>query len=311
MSVVRVARSQESRPQVVVVLGPTASGKSDLAVELARAFNGEVISADSRQVYRGLTIGTGKVSKHEMKGVRHHLLDVADPRRQFSVTRFIALAKRAIKEIERRGKLPIICGGTGFYIDALINGIVLPEVPPNKKLRATLERKTARELLERLQKEDLERASTIDAFNKRRLIRALEITNVFGKVPRLSKTSCYNPIKIGIQFSMETLRKRIHARLKSRLKRGMLSEARRLHEHGLSWKRMEVLGLEYRCLSYYLQGTLSRKEFEERLEREIYRYAKRQLTWFNRDKSIRWIDDPTDAKKLVRQWLSTSPPPVA
>jgi tRNA dimethylallyltransferase len=187
------------KPKMVVIVGPTSSGKSDLAVALAKKFNGEVISADSRQVYKGLNIGTGKITKKEMRGVKHHLLDVADPRKQFTVSDFLDLTNKTIVQIVKSGKLPIVCGGTGFYIDALLGEKQIPEVPPNPKLRKQLENKTTKELFKMLQKLDPERAKNIDAQNPRRLVRAIEIAKKLGKVPEYREPDFkYDVLKIGI-----------------------------------------------------------------------------------------------------------------
>ena len=171
--------------KLIVILGPTASGKSDMAVKLAKRFNGEVVSADSRQVYKGLDIGTGKITKKEMQGVKHHLLDVANPKKQFTASDFVDLTSGLIRQIVNRRKVPIICGGTGFYIDALLGDKQIPEVPPNLKLRKELEKKSVEKLFEILKKLDPERAKNIDAKNPRRLIRAIEICKVLGRVPKL------------------------------------------------------------------------------------------------------------------------------
>jgi len=174
------------KQKVLIILGPTASGKSDLAVQLAKKFKGEVISADSRQVYKGLDIGTGKITKKEMRGVPHHLLDVANPKKYFSVSDYKKLALLSLRYIETKKKLPIICGGTGFYIDALIGKINLPEVPPNKALRKKLEKLSAEKLYKMLLKKDSRRAKEIDPRNKVRVIRALEIVETLGKVPHFT-----------------------------------------------------------------------------------------------------------------------------
>ncbi|NOY35659.1 MAG: tRNA (adenosine(37)-N6)-dimethylallyltransferase MiaA, partial [bacterium] len=166
---------EKTAKKMVVVLGPTASGKSDLAVDLARKLDGEIISADSRQVYRGMDIGTGKVTKKEMRGVTHHLLDVANPKKIFTVVDFKKKAERALEDIWSRGKLPIVCGGTGFYIQAITGGVAIPEVKPDWKLRNKLEKKTAEQLFAELKKLNPERAKMIDAKNPRRLIRAIEV----------------------------------------------------------------------------------------------------------------------------------------
>ena len=274
----------ENSKKILIIVGPTASGKSALAVKLAKKLNGEVVSADSRQVYRGLDIGTGKITKSEMKGVRHHLLDVANARKQFSVTEWKKRAEKAIEQIEKRGKLPIICGGTGFYIDALLGRIQIPDVPPNTALRARLAKKSVRELFTLLEKLDPRRAKTIDRHNPRRLVRAIEIVKELGAVPRpRSRSSRGRPTSHILIPDRATLRKKIHDRLLSRMKNGMVAEVRKLHARGLSWKRMEELGLEYRYVSRYLCSKMTNEEMVEKLETEIWRYAKRQITWFKRN----------------------------
>lgn len=283
-----VKNSAIKKDKIIVIVGPTASGKSDLAVEIARQTNGEVVSADSRQVYRGLNIGTGKITKREMRGVPHHLLDVCSPKKIFTVAEYQKLATKAIDDILSRGKLPIICGGTGFYIQAVVDGIVLPEVAPNAELRAKLEKKSLTDLIKILTKLDPVRAKQIDQKNPRRLIRAIEIATKIGKVPKIKTSAKYDPTFIGIKIEEVELKKRISDRLARRIKQGMINEAKKLHDNGLSWKRMEELGLEYRFLAEHLQGKISRDEMIEQLENAIWQYAKRQMTWFKRDKRIKW-----------------------
>lgn len=280
---------KQTKPKVVVILGPTATGKSDFAVEIAKKINGEIISADSRQVYVGLDIGSGKITKKEMKGVPHHLLDVANPKKVLSVAEYKKLADKKIEEIISRGKIPIIVGGTGFYIDAVINDSQLPEVKPNKNLRKELEKLNSEKLFKKLQKLDPRRAKEIDAKNPVRLIRAIEIAKELGKVPKLKTNPKYNTINIGLDFPDDELKERIEKRLISRFKNGMLDEAKKLHKEGVSWKRMEELGLEYRYMAKFLQGKITEKEMVEKLNSEIWKYAKRQRTWFKRDKNIIWI----------------------
>lgn len=314
---------KKNRQKILVLLGPTASGKSDLAVSMAKKFNGEIISADSRQVYRGMNEGTGKITKREMKGVRHHLLDVADPKKRFNAEKYRILARAAIGDIISRGKLPIICGGTGFYIDAVFCDNPFPNVPPNSKLRKKLSNKSPTQLLLILKKLDPKRARVIlksdsEKKNVRRIIRAIEIAYAkkimdgrrsrwsiggssaapqgYGK-PTIHQE--YNTIFIGIKPSPEDLRRRIHTRLLKRLEHGMIDEARRLHRKGLSWKRMDELGLEYRYLAKYLQGKMLKEEMVERLNTEIWHYAKRQMTWFKRNKRIRWFK-PKYQTKIYR-----------
>lgn len=296
----RKEAKQKGKPRLIAVIGPTASGKSALAVEIARLVGGEVVSADSRQVYTGLDIGTGKVTKREMRGVTHHLLDIANPKRTMSVVQYERLATRAIHDILGRSRVPIICGGTGFYIDAVLTSSSFPTVPPNAKLRKELEKLSAEKLFKKLQKLDPARAETIDAQNPRRLIRSIEIATALGSVPaRTPATERYSTLYIGLTLEKEKLAERIHTRLLSRIKRGMITEARRLHKQGLSWKRMESLGLEYRFLAQFLQNKISKAEMFELLETAIRQYAKRQMVWFKKNKKIKWFE-PADAKKVLK-----------
>lgn len=288
------------KQKLIVILGPTATGKSDLAVELAKKYNGEIISADSRQVYTGLDIGSGKITKKEMRGVPHHLLDVVKPQTTFSVARFKKLAEKAIRDISSRGKIPIIAGGTGFYIDSIVHNIDTPSVGPNKKLRKELEGKPLVKLQITLKKLDPRRFKTIDTQNKVRVIRSIEIARTLGKVPvQKESESPFHTLLIGLDWSDTVLRKRIHDRLLKR-ERGMIREAKRLHTEGLSWKRMMELGLEYRYLALYLTGKISKEEMIEQLEPKIWQYAKRQRTWFRRNKDITWFR-PTALKSIDKK----------
>ena len=289
----------KQKEKVIAVVGPTASGKSALAVEIARLVNGEIISADSRQVYTGLDIGTGKVTKREMLGVPHYMLDVINPKRAMSVVQYERLATRAVQDILKRGKVPIVCGGTGQYIDAVLTSASFPEVPPNAKLRKELEKLSTEKLFKKLAKLDPVRAETIDAKNPRRLIRAIEIAEALGSVPaRTPATERYDTLYIGLALPKEELAERIHKRLLARMRQGMLAEAKRLREQGLSWKRMESLGLEYRFLAQFLQNKISKEELLELLNIAIRQYSKRQMVWFNRNEKIKWFQ-PTETKKVL------------
>ncbi len=298
------------KQKLLVILGPTATGKTALAIELARALDGEVVSADSRQIYRGLDLGTGKATKREMRGVPHHLLDVASPKRQFSAAEYAVLAREAIAGIAARGKLPIVCGGTGFYIDALL-GLSLPDVQPNEALRKKLAQKTAPALFAMLEKLDPQRAKAMDPNNKVRIIRSIEIAQSLGRVPALSRTdSPYQTLTLGLDMPDATLRERIARRLDVRLKHGMLKEAERLHAAGLSWKRMRELGLEYRSMAEYLTKKTDRTAFVHSILTESWRYAKRQRRWFRRNTDVIWLDPnaKTSAKKaeaLAKKFLKS------
>lgn len=287
---VKQNKKQTKKPTIVVVLGPTASGKSDLAVTLSKHLNGEVVSADSRQVYKGLDIGSGKITKKEMKGVPHHLLNVIDPKKVFTIEDFRIQATKAIDDILARGKMPILCGGTGFYIQSIVDGITVPNVPADKKLREKLEKLSVEALLTKLKKLNPTRAKTVDTKNKVRLIRAIEIAGALGKVPKLKSNPKYDCLQIGIRFSDEKTKARIALRLEKRIKAGMIQEAEKLHQKGLSWKRMEALGLEYRYLALYLQKKISKQEMIDQLNTAIRQYAKRQMVWFKRDERIIWVE---------------------
>ncbi|MBY0539189.1 tRNA (adenosine(37)-N6)-dimethylallyltransferase MiaA [Patescibacteria group bacterium] len=299
--------------KIIVIVGPTASGKTALSIELARALGrlpagrqGEVISADSRQVYRGLDVGSGKVTKKEMRGVPHHLLDVANPKKVYSASDFVRDGRAAISEIAARGKIPIIAGGTGFYIDALLGTIPLTDVPPNPALRKKLAKYSLKQLQTRLKKVDPKRFKTIDTNNPVRLVRAIEIAAALGKVPTTTGKKIYDAFFIGIGISHEKLKEKIRIRLFARI-RGIEKEAKKLHTQGLSWKRMEELGLEYRYMARYLQKKISRDELMVELEKGIVKYAKRQMTWFKRNTGIVWLK-PQDTKRAIRmsrQFLNT------
>ncbi len=291
--------------KLVVILGPTAAGKTDLSIALAKKFKGEVVSADSRQVYKGMDIGTGKITKKEMQGVPHYLLDVASPKRKFTIAQFKKRALRAIRKIQRRGKIPFLVGGTAFYIQTIIDGIKIPKVKPDWKLRKRLEKKTPQQLFSLLQKKDPRRAKDIDRHNKRRLIRALEIVHKTRRpVPLIEKSPPqWSVLVLGVKRGPEELKKRIKKRLKRELRKGVTAEIKRLRGSGLSWKRLESFGLEYRWIAKYLQEKISREEMEERLQKDIEHFAKRQMTWFKKEKRIHWVRNQKEAEELVKEFL--------
>lgn len=292
-----------NKQDILVIVGPTASGKSALGVEVARRIGGEIISADSRQVYRGLDIGTGKITKSEMKGVRHHLLDIISPKRAFNAHDFSMRARHTIDEIGRRGNTPVIVGGTGFYIDVLLGRISLPDIPPNPALRMRLHKKNVAQLFSLLQKKNPSRASSMNDGERKnpvRLIRALEVASSTSRnIVHNDSVNRYNIIWIGIVPEKEVLQKKIKKRLDARLRHGMIAEARRLHASGLSYKRMEELGLEYRALARYLRGITTRPQMREELFRDILKYAKRQKTYWKRNGNIRWFADAKSALKYA------------
>lgn len=281
-----------------MILGPTASGKSALAIKIAKKIGGEIVSADSRQVYKGLDIGTGKITKKEMGGVPHYCLDIVSPKKIFTVVDFKKCAEKAIEKIFAKNKIPIIVGGTGLYIQAVVDNIALPEVEPDWKLRKELEKKTTEEMFAILKKLDPKRAKNIDAKNPRRLIRAIEIAQSLGKVPHLeAELPSYDVLQIGIKLPDEILKKNIEKRIKKMLNPpaggGLIAETKKLKKSGLSWKRIYELGFEYKYPALFLQGKISKDEMLAKILLENRQYAKRQMTWFKRDNRIKWINHPT------------------
>ena len=311
--------------KVIVILGPTSSGKSGIAVELAREFNGEIISVDSRQVFREMNLGTGKVpgewrknEKKEIytyKNIPHHLIDFVEPDGDYNVSHFKKDCEKKILEISEQGKVPILCGGTGFWIQAVADDVELPQIKPNKKLREKLATNTPEELFEMLEKIDPERASTIDKKNPPRLIRAIEIAKEIGKVPKIEtfkksnqrqiQNKNFNFLQIGISVSKDKLSKKIRVRLKERFQAGMVEEILDLYEkYDLPSEKIQNLGIAYNLVSLYQQGELTRKELFERILQAEIKYAKRQMTWFKKDSRIFWINDLNDIIKKVKIFLN-------
>lgn len=290
--------------KLIVIVGPTASGKSGLAIVVAKRWGGEIISADSRQVYKGMDIGTGKVTKKEMEGIPHHLLDVESPRPTFTVSHYQRMARKAIEKIIGKNKLPILCGGTGLYVRSVVDGLVIPEVPPNFLLRKKLNKLPTSTLFKTLCSLDPIRAKQIDRQNPRRLVRAIEIVKHLGKVPPLTFVPFDGEILIiGVSKTKKEQKNLIHARLIKRFRLGMIAEVQKLHTHGITWKRLESFGLEYRDIARYLQGKITKQELYTELEGNINRYAKRQMTWFKRDVRIHWVKSNKHAIQLVKRFL--------
>ena len=263
---------------------------------VALRFGGEIISADSRQVYRGLDIGTGKLTRDEMQGIRHHLIDVMDLGTRYSVADFQKSAYRLIDEITNSGKLPIIVGGTGLYVRSVVEGYQLTTAQPDLALRDRLEQLTSDELYHRLNELAPDAAKTIDPRNRRRIIRAVEIREQ-GFPFKTSHVNApqYKFCQLGLTWPRDVLRERIKSRLRKRLDAGMVQEVRNLLSEGVSSSRLEALGLEYRSVARFLQGEYaSEQELFDELSRDIYRFAMRQLAWFRRDKSIMWLDHSKD-----------------
>ena len=299
---------KENRPHLVVVLGPTASGKSALGIALALHFNGEIVSADSRQVYRGLDIGTAKVTAEEQALVPHHLIDVADVRETFTVSQFQQQANTTINEILARSRQPFLVGGSPHYIQAVVDNLHIPSIPPQPALRAELAARPLSELLAQLEELDPQSAAVIDRNNPRRVIRALEVCLISGRAfseQRSMAASLYESLLLGIEWPREVLYKRIDMRVDERMQQGMVQEVRNLLDQGISHERLEALGLEYRFISLWLRGEFtSEGEMVQRLKYAIHDFTRRQLTWFRKDKRILWIEgnDVERAKELVQEF---------
>ena len=277
---------------IYIIVGPTSSGKSDYAVKLAKEINGEIISADSRQVYKELDLLSGKIKKDEMLDVPHHMLSVTSITNDYSAELFAEEAYKIFLDILKRKKIPIICGGTGFYIDSLINkinGVNLPKVKPNTILRKKLEAESTERLFEFLLKLDIDRAKSIDKNNRIRIIRALEIIESLGKVPKNEKilSNKYNFIFIGLDYPNEKLKERISVRLLQRIDAGMLKEAYQVYNIA-GPEKMRGLGLECKYCVEYIEKEINIEQLVEKLCLKIWQYAKRQRTYFKKNKSILW-----------------------
>lgn len=367
--VLRKLVNKNYKNKIIVILGPTASGKSGTAIKLAKKFStrggqalglneAEIISADSRQIYRGMNIGTGKISQDPLpiskgkisynfsslkrkiscnppplfeggikggclryapkiyysENIPHHMINIVSPRTDYNVAKFKKKAEKIIKDILKRNKLPIICGGTGFWIKAIVDNVQFPEVKPDKILRKKLQKLGVEKLFEKLKKIDPQRAKSIDRNNKVRLIRAIEICRVLGKVPplkikKLKGTSSYDRekmffLQIGIKHPKEILHKRIQQNINKRFKQGMIDEVEKLHkDKKLSWKKIQSFGLAYYWIPLYLQNKISRQELTEKIYLAEKNYAKRQMTWFQKDNKIKWLKDYNKIEREIKKIL--------
>ena len=296
----------KSLPKLIVIEGTNASGKSGLGVELALRLGGEIVSADSRQVFRGFDLGSGKITPEEMRGVPHHLIDVCAPGEFFSMHDFQRLAYAAIDDIRARGRVPFLVGGTGLYVASVTDGYVMSDRAPDLQYRDELEKKTTPELYDMLRAlvPDVE----VDAKNRNRVMRMLEKIHD-GDDHRPHSRPRYQCLKLGVTWERELLKQRIDERLERRMREGMVDEVRRLLESGASVEFMLKLGLEYRFITQYLTGEIAtEEEMCAELSAAIKRFAKRQMTWFKRDREIHWLDmhgDPVgEAEAQIRTFLN-------
>ncbi|KKQ27073.1 MAG: tRNA dimethylallyltransferase [Candidatus Magasanikbacteria bacterium GW2011_GWC2_37_14] len=298
-------------PKIIVICGPTASGKTGWSLALAKKFNSEIISADSRQIYKEMNIGTAKESGVWQKGaylinkIPHYLIDTIYPNEIYSAAQFSVEAKNVVKNIYKKKKTPFIVGGTGLYIDVLINNFSIPEVKPNLVLRVSLEEKSLVELQELLKKIDPETYQTIDLKNKRRLSRALEVVITTGesfKNKQQKGKKLFNVLYIGIDLPREILYDRINTRIDEQIKTGLLGEVESL-ANKYSWESPAMSGIGYRQFKDYFAGLITLDKAKEDLKQATRQYAKRQLTWFKRNQEINWCKSLAEAEKLVQNFL--------
>ncbi len=303
---------------IVVISGATASGKTSLSIELAKRYNGEIISADSMQIYKKMNIGTAKPDETERMGIVHHMMDFVDPKDNFSVADYVSLAHEKIEDIRRRGKLPIIVGGTGLYIDSLVKDIDFIETTEDSRIRQELieisEKEGAERLYSMLEEIDPEIAKQIPMNNVRKVARAIEFYKVTGitmtennKRTR-EKKSRYIPLEMAISWDREKLYKRIDMRVDIMIKNGLTDEVEALMRDGLDSKSQSMQGIGYRQIIDYFNKKTSLDEAVEIIKRDSRRYAKRQLTWFRRNENIHWLDAKEDIFKeaygLVDEFLA-------
>ncbi len=296
---------------LLVILGPTASGKTRVGVQVANALDGEIISADSRQVYRGMDIGTGKDLK-EYGNVPYYLIDIVEPGYEFSVFDFQRRFSEAFTAIQARGRLPVLVGGTGLYLDAILRNYWLAEVPINDPLRQELEGLSLEKLAARLKAVNPRLHNTTDLLDRERVIRAIEIAEFKGEEQSQIPLIDLKPVICGISWPREILRQRITQRLRERMKQGMIEEVKRLLESGVSFETLDFYGLEYRFIGRYLLGKLGKNDMFQKLNSAIHQLAKRQETWFRRMErqgiQIYWVEGNKDPAKAILQILRTKFP---
>ncbi|MBZ9578607.1 tRNA (adenosine(37)-N6)-dimethylallyltransferase MiaA [Patescibacteria group bacterium] len=304
---------KEKLPKLIVILGPTASGKTELAIKLAKKFNGEIVSADSRQVYREMDIGTAKPLKQQeakdkkqeyiVKGVPHYMIDIVNPDEEFNVAIYKKIAIKAIKNIQKREKLPFLVGGTGLYIQAIVDNIDFPRVPPQKKLRKKLEKKTKKELFKIYRELDPEGAKLIDKENKRRLIRAIEVCKATKKSfwqQRKKGKPLFDVLQIGIKLPKTELKKRVEKRIDKMFKLGLEREVKKLIKK-YGWNIPSMQAIDYQEWKNYFKGKIKLEEIKKEIKIHTLQFSKRQMTWFKRNKRIHWIKNYQKAKKLIKK----------
>ncbi len=315
-----------NKNKLIIILGPTASGKTNLAIKLAKKFNGEIISADSRQIYQEMDIGTAKIeikrgtvpkiqslkqglylrdSPSTAAGIPHYLINIIKPNQEFTLAQFKKQAIKIIKDIQKRNKLPFLVGGTGLYIQAIVDNLQIPEVKPDKKLRAQLEKKTNQDLYNQLKKLDSQALKIIELNNKRRLIRALEVCLITKKPFSQQKQKgpqLFDVIQIGLKLDKKVLENKIDQRVEQMIKAGLVNEVKKLiKKYGP--KPYSMSGIGYQEIIPYLQGKITLEQAKELIKTHTRQYARRQMTWFRKDQRINWVDNYKEAEKLTTRFL--------
>ena len=337
----KVRREAKVLPRVLLIVGPTSSGKTGLSLRAAREINGEIINADARQVYKGCSIGTGRPPGHrgkylkhdaffvrvpheytyeqlshgndqlekEMTEIPHYLMDFLAPDKIMTVAQWREKASKAIKGIVSRKHVPIVVGGTGLYISTLVNNFSIPHVPPNQSLRLSFEQQPLAKLVDLLLKMDPSANSTVDLKNSRRVIRALEICTFTGKPiskVRTKRRPVIDPFFVGIKQSREELHRRIDASIQRMMEEGWPEEVRELHEKGISWNAPSMTSIGYREIGMYLRGEIMLEEAIRLAKLATYHYAKRQETWFKRETRIHWVKDEDEGMEVIREWNNSN-----
>ncbi|MBW6440832.1 tRNA (adenosine(37)-N6)-dimethylallyltransferase MiaA [Patescibacteria group bacterium] len=304
---------------LIVILGPTSSGKTELSMKLAKKFNGEIINADSRQIYQEMSIGTGSpitsyrgftpvatvVKPLIVKDIPHHLFYIKYPKQKFSLSQYKKLAVKTSNDIHKKDKLPILVGGTGLYISAIVDNLEIPKAPPNSKIREKLEKHTEKYLFSRLEKIDSKSAMIIGPYNKRKLIRSLEVFELTGKKFSVQQTKgnpLFNILQIGVRIEREKLYKKIDMRVDEMIKLGLIDETINLSKKYKS-NIPAMSGIGYYEIGLYLKNKMNLEDAMQRIKFRTHQYARRQITWFKKDERIKWVDNYKEAEKLLKNFL--------
>ncbi|PKL72680.1 tRNA (adenosine(37)-N6)-dimethylallyltransferase MiaA [Candidatus Kuenenbacteria bacterium HGW-Kuenenbacteria-1] len=317
------------KPQLIVILGPTASGKSELALKLAKKFNGEIVSADSRQIYKKMNIGTNKIknkklSLNEVKELKvkslnnkvqiinnipHYMIDIINPNKEFSLAKYKKMTIKIIKNIQKQGKIPFLVGGTGLYISSIINNFQIPKVPPNTKLREKIENEIKKygieKVYQKLLKLDPETEKFVQKNNARRIIRALEVCLSKGKLfsqQRQKNKPLFRVLQLGIKTNRKKLLEKINQRVDQMIKDGLIKEVTELAKK-YNWNLQSMSGIGYKQMGMYLRNEINLDETIELIKRDTRRYARRQMTWFKKDDRINWISNQKQSEKLIANFL--------